>query len=103
MSLFPPFFLGARRESSSRYGKPAASDRLFPERLSMNTCTPCPIQGFNCPNKKSIILSTKKSQLKFTEELNGKLRLDLKKQKLKNKILGGTGLIAIGGVILILK
>jgi hypothetical protein len=49
------------------------------------------------------ILSTKKSQLKFTEELNGKLRLDLKKQKLKNKILGGTGLIAIGGVILILK
>jgi len=49
------------------------------------------------------ILSTKKSQLKFTEELNEKLRLDLKKQKLKNKILGGTGLIAIGGVILILK
>ena len=29
------------------------------------------------------ILSTKKSQLKFTEELNEKLRLDLKKQKLK--------------------
>ena len=49
------------------------------------------------------ILSIKKSQLKFTEELNGKLRLDLKKQKLKNKILGGAGLMAIGGVILILK
>ena len=49
------------------------------------------------------ILSIKKSQLKFTEELNGKLRLDLKKQKLKNKILGGAGLMAIGGVILIFK
>ena len=54
-------------------------------------------------NNFNNILSTKKSQLKFTEELNEKLRVDLKKQKLKNKILGGTGLIAIGGVILILK
>ena len=30
-------------------------------------------------------------------------RLEIKKQRLKNKILGGAGLVAIGGVILILK
>jgi len=49
------------------------------------------------------ILSTKGSQLEFTKQLNDKLRLEIKKQRLKNKLLGGAGLIAIGGVILILK
>jgi hypothetical protein len=58
--------------------------------------------NFQIDNFNSI-LSTKGSQLKFTEELNEKLRLDLKKQRIKNKILGGAGLVAIGGVILILK
>ena len=58
--------------------------------------------NFQIDNFNSI-LSTKGSQLKFTEELNEKLRLDLKKQRIKNKILGGACLVAIGGVILILK
>ena len=49
------------------------------------------------------ILSTKGSQLEFTKQLNDKLILEIKKQKLKSKLLGGAGLIAIGGVILILK
>jgi len=49
------------------------------------------------------ILSTKGSQLEFTKQLNDKLILEIKKQRIKNKILGGAGLIAIGGVILILK
>tara|TARA_R110002167_G_scaffold148920_4_gene342070 strand:- start:293 stop:682 length:390 start_codon:yes stop_codon:yes gene_type:complete len=49
------------------------------------------------------ILNTKGSQLEFTKQLNDKLKLEIKKQRIKNKILGGAGLIAIGGVILILK
>ena len=48
-------------------------------------------------------LSLKGSQLEFTKQLNDKLRLEIKKQRIKNKILGGAGLVAIGGVILILK
>ena len=54
-------------------------------------------------NNFNSILSTKGSQLEFTKQLNDKLRLEIKKQRLKNKVLGGAGLIVIGGVILILK
>ena len=54
-------------------------------------------------NNFNSILSTKGSQLEFTKQLNDKLKLEIKKQRIKNKILGGAGLIAIGGVILILK
>ena len=54
-------------------------------------------------NNFDSILNTKGSQLEYTKQLNDKLKLDIKKQKLKNKILGSAGLIAIGGVILILK
>tara|TARA_R110001606_G_scaffold87468_1_gene197417 strand:+ start:377 stop:781 length:405 start_codon:yes stop_codon:yes gene_type:complete len=54
-------------------------------------------------NNFNSILDTKGSQLEFTKQLNDKLRLEIKKQKIKNKILGGAGLVAIGGVILILK
>ena len=58
--------------------------------------------NFQISNFNSI-LNTKGSQLEFTKQLNDKLRLEIKKQKLKNKILGGAGLVALGGVILILK
>ena len=58
--------------------------------------------NFQISNFNSI-LNTKGSQLEFTKQLNDKLRLEIKKQRLKNKILGGAGLVAIGGVILILK
>ena len=54
-------------------------------------------------NNFNSILNTKGSQLEFTKQLNGKLRLEIKKQRIKNKILGGAGLVAIGGIILILK
>ena len=54
-------------------------------------------------NNFDSILNTKGSQLEYTKQLNDKLKLDIKKQKLKNKILSSAGLIAIGGVILILK
>ena len=54
-------------------------------------------------NNFNSILDTKGSQLEFTKQLNDKLRLEIKKQRIKNKILGGAGLVAIGGVILILK
>jgi len=54
-------------------------------------------------NNFNSILSTKGSQLEFTKQLNEKLRLEIKKQKFKNKILSGVGLVTIGGVILILK
>ena len=58
--------------------------------------------NFQISNFNSI-LNTKGSQLEFTKQLNDKLRLEIKKQRIKNKILGGAGLIALGGVILILK
>ena len=54
-------------------------------------------------NNFNSILNTKGSQLEFTKQLNDKLRLEIKKQRIKNKILGGAGLVALGGVILILK
>ena len=54
-------------------------------------------------NNFNSILNTKGSQLEFTKQLNDKLRLEIKKQRIKNKILGGAGLVAIGGIILILK
>ena len=58
--------------------------------------------NFQISNFNSI-LETKGSQLEFTKQLNDKLKLEIKKQKIKNKILGGAGLVALGGVILILK
>ena len=58
--------------------------------------------NFQISNFNSI-LNTKGSQLEFTKQLNDKLRLEIKKQRIKNKILGGAGLVAIGGIILILK
>jgi hypothetical protein len=54
-------------------------------------------------NNFDSILNTKGSQLEYAKQLNDKLKLEIKKQKLKNKILSSAGLIAIGGVILILK
>ena len=51
----------------------------------------------------SNILRTSKSQFQLTVDLNKKLGLSLKKQKIKTKLMGGAGLITIAGVILILK
>ena len=53
-------------------------------------------------NFESIML-TKSDQLAISQELSKRLQSDLKKQKLKTKLMGGAGLVAIAGVILILK
>jgi hypothetical protein len=53
-------------------------------------------------NFESIML-TKSDQLALSQKLSKRLQTDLKKQKLKTKLMGGAGLVAIAGVILILK
>jgi hypothetical protein len=49
------------------------------------------------------ILFNNKTQFELAEDLNAKLKLSLKKQRLKTKLAGGAGIIAIVGVILLLK
>jgi hypothetical protein len=49
------------------------------------------------------ILLTNNSQFELSQELNKKLKLSLKKQRLKTKLTGGVGIVAIVGVILLLK
>ena len=49
------------------------------------------------------ILNTKTDQLALSRELSEKLQKDLKKQKLKTKLMGGVGLVAVGAAIIILK
>jgi len=49
------------------------------------------------------ILVTKKDQLTLSQELSKKLQTDLKKQKVKTKIMGGAGIVAVAAVIFILK
>jgi len=49
------------------------------------------------------ILSTKTDQLTLSQELSKKLEQDLQKQKLKNKLTMGAGLIGIIGAVLLVK
>ena len=49
------------------------------------------------------ILYTKQDQLAISQELSRNLQTDLKKQKLKTKLFGGTGILIAAGVIFILK
>ncbi len=58
--------------------------------------------NFQIGNFESIML-TKSDQLTLSQELSKRLQNDLKKQKLKTKLMGGAGLVAIGAVIFILK
>ena len=53
-------------------------------------------------NFESMVL-TKNDQLRLSQELSKKLQTDLKKQKLKTKIMGGAGILAVGTAIVILK
>tara|TARA_R110002033_G_scaffold44762_1_gene87788 strand:+ start:1898 stop:2044 length:147 start_codon:yes stop_codon:yes gene_type:complete len=48
-------------------------------------------------------LYTKQDQLSISQELTRNLQTDLKKQKLKTKLFGGTGILIAAGVIFILK
>ena len=58
--------------------------------------------NFKVGNFESIML-TKSDQLALSQELSKRLQNDLKKQKLKTKLMGGAGLVAVGAVIFILK
>ena len=53
-------------------------------------------------NFESIML-TKTDQLILSQELSKRLQLDLKKQKIKTKLMGGAGLVAVIGAIFLLK
>tara|TARA_B100000085_G_C18377325_1_gene444877 strand:+ start:187 stop:591 length:405 start_codon:yes stop_codon:yes gene_type:complete len=49
------------------------------------------------------IMSTKQDQLNLSQELSKKLQKDLKKQKLKTKLAGGAGVVAVIAVAVLLK
>ena len=57
---------------------------------------------FKVGNFESIML-TKTDQLALSQELSKRLQSDLKKQKLKTKLMGGAGIIAVVGVVILLK
>ena len=54
-------------------------------------------------NNFNSILTSKGSQLDFTEKLNKKLKSDLRKQKLKTKLVGGVGIIVIIGTAVLIN
>ena len=54
-------------------------------------------------NNFNSILSTKSDQLALSQELSKKLQTDLKKQKLKTKLMGGAGIIAVAATVFIIK
>ena len=49
------------------------------------------------------ILSAKTDQLVLSQELSKKLQTDLKKQKFKNKLTAGAGVVAVIAAILLVK
>ena len=58
--------------------------------------------NFQVGNFESIML-TKTDQLALSQELSKRLQTDLKKQKLKTKLMGGAGILAVVGVVVLLK
>ena len=54
-------------------------------------------------NNFNSILATKSDQLAISQELSKKLQTDLKKQRLKTKLMGGAGIIAIAATVFIIK
>ena len=53
-------------------------------------------------NFESIML-TKSNQLTLSQELSKRLQTDLKKQKLKTKLMGGAGILVAVGVVILAK
>jgi hypothetical protein len=49
------------------------------------------------------IISTKSDQLSLSQELSKKLQTDLKKQKFKNKLTAGAGVVAVIAAVLLVK
>ena len=54
-------------------------------------------------NNFNSIINTKSSQLEVTQELNNKLKLEIKKQKFKNKLTAGAGVVAVLAAVLLVK
>ena len=54
-------------------------------------------------NNFNSIINTKSSQLEVTQELNDKLKLEIKKQKFKNKLTAGAGVVAVLAALLLVK
>ena len=54
-------------------------------------------------NNFNSILNTKSDQLSLSQELSKRLQTDLKKQKLKTKLMGGVGLVAVIATVVIIK
>lgn len=46
---------------------------------------------------------TKSDQLLISQELSKRLQSDLKKQKIKTKLMGGAGIIAVIGTLILVK
>ena len=49
------------------------------------------------------MLNTQSSQIALSKELNDKLQLDLKKQKVKTKLTTGAGILVAAGILLLAK
>tara|TARA_R110000772_G_scaffold227458_1_gene338239 strand:+ start:407 stop:658 length:252 start_codon:yes stop_codon:yes gene_type:complete len=49
------------------------------------------------------IIGNKDNQVGLSQELNKRLQMDLKKQKIKTKILGGAGILTLVGVLVLTK
>tara|TARA_R110000796_G_scaffold12650_2_gene41668 strand:+ start:666 stop:887 length:222 start_codon:yes stop_codon:yes gene_type:complete len=49
------------------------------------------------------MLNTQSNQIALSQELSNRLQLDLKKQKVKTKLMSGAGIIAIVGVLVLVK
>ena len=54
-------------------------------------------------NNFNSILDTKGSQLILSQQLNEKLKLEVKKQKFKNKLTAGAGVVAVLAALLLVK
>ena len=51
----------------------------------------------------NLIISNTNTQLSLTNNLNEKLTSDLKKQKIKTKLIGGIGIITVIGTAILIK
>ena len=49
------------------------------------------------------ILNTKSNQLSLSQELSKRLEADLKKQKMKTKLMGGAGIVIVIGVAVLVN
>lgn len=54
-------------------------------------------------NNSDAIIQEQARQLALSRELQAKLQTDLKKQKLKTKMFGGAGVLAVVGILVLSK